>query len=669
MCGIVGLVRRSGTPCRLETISVMIHALRHRGPDDEGLVVFQESHHAPEIFGGIDTPDNIYRSHFLYSPKTHFDRNAVEKAVVALAHCRLSILDLSPAGHQPMCNEDGTVWIVHNGEIYNFLELREELHALGHDFISKTDTEVIVHAYEEWGERCLQKFNGMWAFVIYDITKNVLFGARDRFGIKPLYYYQNQEIFAFASEITVLLELPQISRKVNPQRLYDYLCHGMTDSGHETLFLDIRQVPPAHYIELRPNRPAPIHPKQYWHIDTSRILDISFQDAVTNVRTLFLESVRLHQRSDVPLGTALSGGIDSSAIVAAMRYLNSDLELHAFSYVAEDSGLNEEGWIDAAGKAAGVIPHKVRISPDELIEDLDRLVTCQGEPFGSTSIYAQYRVMRFARENGMKVMLDGQGADEMLAGYRDYLSARLASLFYQGKFTTGTRFFLNTANLPGVDSTVLFLLAGAKFVPEFLDGLARKLVHQDLIPRWLNKAWYKDRDVRAKAYSLKPQGRDILRQDLKHSVETRLVSLLRYEDRNSMIHSIESRVPFLHPELVQFLFSLPEEYIIAPDGTTKSVFREAMRGIVPDAILNRKDKIGFATPEQQWLETLRPWVDSVLKSRTARQIPAIHIAEMAREWQGVREGTKPFDFRIWRWVNFIRWVELFDIEFDGGICP
>ncbi|MCC5629680.1 asparagine synthase (glutamine-hydrolyzing) [Nostoc sphaeroides CHAB 2801] len=643
MCGIAGLLLFDGSGIDLNILKSLSNSLSDRGPDDLGFLGWS-----------LSAPVQISRN-----------PEAVENSRICLLHRRLSILDLSPAGWQPMGTPDGRYYIVFNGEIYNYLELQTQLKALGHEFRSHSDTEVLLAAYAQWGVKALNKLVGMFAFAILDTWEHTLFLARDFFGIKPLYYTYYQNGLAFASEIKSLLKLPGVKRRVNPQRLYDYLHSGLTDYGSETLFADIKQLPSSHFLKISLDKPQKPKIERYWQFELNQHLDITFAEATEHLRHLFLESVSLHLRSDVPVGAALSGGIDSSAIVMAMRHLQGEqLQLHTFSYIASDPVLCEEKWVDTVAEAAAVVGHKVQASPEELISDLNRLIDLQDEPFGSTSIYAQYRVFQLAKTAGIKVMLDGQGADELLGGYRPYLAARLASLLRQGEWGSANQFLQQSIKLPGTSQKKLLLRAVGLLLPPSIQASLRQLVNKDVKPSWLNSDWFNRHGLVPKLYQGK-HGEEMLRSELYHALtETSLPMLLRYEDRNSMGHSIESRVPFLTPALINFVLSLPEEFIIARDGTSKAIFRQAMRGIVPDAILDRKDKIGFATPEQHWLKTLRPWVEAVLNSEMATQIPALNLQQVKEEFQAVLDGRSAFDFRIWRWVNLIRWAERFSVTFD-----
>ena len=340
----------------------------------------------------------------------------------------------------------------------------------------------------------------------------------------------------------------------------------------------------------------------------------------------------------------------------AIRHLDSKAEIHAFSFVAEEKAISEEGWIDLVGLAAKAHVHKVRATANELAADLDTMMFYHDEPFGSTSIYAQYRVFRAARATGIKVMLDGQGADEILGGYRLYQGARLASLVRQGCWFEAGQLVRSFSQLGGVGVAQGLAYCAGCMLPPALQTVVRKLVHKDVFPAWLNRRWFAERGAGPQFMNY-TTARFVLRDTLSRSVRETLPGLLRYEDRNSMAASVESRVPFLTPDLVSFLRQLPEEYIIAADGTSKAVFRKAMRGIVPDAILNRRDKIGFATPDRSWLNLLDGWVRTALGSDIAGDLPFINIGIARLEWDSIQKGRHPFDFCIWRWVNLIRWTE------------
>jgi asparagine synthase (glutamine-hydrolysing) len=643
MCGIAGLISRDGAVPDPELPMRMSRCPRHRGPDDRGWLRCHEG----RVESGHDWPDGL-----------------VPLGAVLL-HRRLSILDLRPTGWQPMSTPDGRFHLAFNGEIYNFIELRTELEREGHTFRSTSDTEVLLAAFQAWGLEAVPRFLGMFAFAILDREARKLVLVRDFFGIKPLYYAVTPGYFAFASEIKSLLEVPGQPRSVDAQRLFDYLRFGLTAHAETTLYSGIRQVPPAHYAEIALDRPDVVHVAPYWEIDTARTLDISFDEAADRLRELFLDSVRLHLRSDVPVGAALSGGIDSSAIVMAMRAVQGDaLDLRTFSYVADDGALSEERWVDLVGDRAAARVAKVHTSPAELVADLDELIALQDEPFTSTSIYAQYRVFKLAREHGVTVMLDGQGADELLGGYPGYSAARFSSLVRRGEWGEAATFLARVSKLPGRGGTLL--RSGQFLAPARMQAQLRRLARQPLVPSWMDESWFARRNVDVGQYSRRHPGTSVLKGELLQSLtQSSLPMLLRYEDRNSMAHSIESRVPFLTHKLAEFVFSLPEDYLIDREGTTKAVFRRAMRGVVPDEILDRKDKIGFATPERRWLDALRPWVETVLRGDAARRVGALDLPRVTDEWNAVLAGRARFDFRVWRWINLIRWADLHGVDFDA----
>lgn len=645
MCGIAGIVMKPAGPVKKELVRSLLQHLEHRGPDDCGFLSFRDG----EI--SLDRAVN---------------RDIVAEAV--LVHQRLSILDLSDAGWQPMGTPDGRYYIVFNGEIYNYVEIRDELKRAGHIFRSRSDTEVLLRAYAHWGEESLNRLVGMFAFAVLDVQDRILFLARDFFGIKPLYYTNCTDGFAFASEIKALLELRGVTRRVHPQRLYDYLRFGITDHAAETMFLDIRQLPAGHYLKISLDNPDATHQVRYWQLDLAQTSDLSFDEAAGRLRDLFLDNVRLHLRSDVPIGAALSGGLDSSSIVMAMRHVEPSLDIHTFSYVADDPNLSEERWVDVVGEAAHATVHKVRPDPDDLITDLDLLVSLQEEAFGTTSIYAQRRIFRRAREAGIKVMLDGQGADEIFGGYHHFISARIGSLVMRGQWPEAIRLLLKASRLPGLGLLSLGLRTADVLIPPSLQAPFRALINKEFNLSWMNLKWFSKNGVEQRiptssnGTSKNGNRKDLLKQSLYDSlIHSSLPHLLRYEDRNSMAFSIESRVPFLTPTLVRFVLALPERYIVDSNGNTKAVFRRAMRGIVPDAVLDRRDKIGFATPERKWLLGQQGWVDAVLSSETAMRIQAFDLKKVQQEWRNIVQGVKPFDFCVWRWLNTILWAEKFQV--------
>ncbi|MBS0212200.1 MAG: asparagine synthase (glutamine-hydrolyzing) [Proteobacteria bacterium] len=628
MCGFVTLLNTKKLPI---TISNLLDTINHRGPDDRGWMAYE---------GGI-----IERGK---------DKSSLSGKLL-LGHVRLSIIDLSEAGWQPMSSADGKYHIVFNGEIYNYRELRIELELMGRSFRTQTDTEVLLLALAEWGIDALSKLRGMFAFCFFDSDARELTVARDFFGIKPLFYCKWNGGFAFASEQAPLLALPGVAADIDPQGLYEYLLAGTSDVGVGTMIRGISQIPAASYIKFPIDSQVLPSPLRYWRIDLRNRRGPDFNTACSRVRTLFLDSVEKHLRSDVPIGTALSGGIDSSSIACAVRHLNPKQEIHTFSFIVDDKTIGEESWVDVVNSHINAIPHKVRATNEELVNDLDELILAQGEPFGSTSIYAQFRVFKAAASFGIKVMLDGQGADEMLGGYVSYQGSRFATLLHKLDFGAAYKFFRYARRRPGCTGKSLAMFAGRELLPNWARFLVRQIVSKNVPPKWLNVKWFKSHGVNLRPDFLHgTRGPDHLRERLLETLEvSSLPYLLRYEDRDSMHFSIESRVPFLDVPLVEYLYSLPEAYLISPEGVSKYVFREAMRGIVPDVILDRRDKIGFATPERAWLTKMDIWVKDCL--RRAEQLDYFDANEVNAEWQRVLTGGAEFNFRCWRWLNAIEW--------------
>ncbi len=646
MCGIAGILSKPGGGIGVQALEAMSKAIEHRGPDDLGFLGWRAGGGAPVLSRNVD--------------------EALKGgANVAFAHRRLSIIDESDGGWQPMGDATGRFFITYNGEIYNYIELRAELETEGVVFKSTSDSEVLLNALARWGiAKTLPKLTGMFAFALLDTQAGTVTLARDPFGIKPLSYTSTSNGLAFASEIPALLQAGNVNRAINPQALYDYLRFGLTDRGSDTLFAAIHHLPAAHYAVLSLEHPTVVESVRYWAPSVGQTLDISFEEATSKLRQLFMDSISQHLRSDVAVGAALSGGIDSSAVVCAMRELDgSDLQLHTFSFIAADRALSEERWADMAAGAAGATQHKVCPTGSELATDLDALIATQGEPFGSTSIYAQNRVFRLARENGIKVTLDGQGADEILAGYVPFIAARMASMLGRGQLLGAARLLgASAGGQPGA-MTRTTLRAMRFLLPMGLQGVARRAIGEGLMAPWMNERWFSAHGVNVEAPQ-RPISGDVLRHELMASLTDRVLpQLLRVQDRNAMAHSVESRVPFLTTELVDFLYTLPEEFLIAQNGETKAVFRHAMRGLVPDAILDRRDKIGFVTPESQWLNEAGPWLDDILKSETLRSIPAFKADAMAREVESVRAGKTAMGGPVWRWINLVRWAEMYEVSF------
>ena len=660
MCGILGWIGHSASPELVGRFVGALNLLTHRGPDDEGVLWLPFDRTAPVSMGGPSTPNA------LHLPKVGRGQERVGGPGVLLGHRRLAILDVSPAGHQPMSASDGLVWVVFNGEIYNYRELRDEL-SDRHQFTTATDTEVLLAAYLAWGPAAARRFVGMFAFAIVDARDHerpVVVMGRDPFGIKPLYYSRIGGDLVFASEIKALLALG-VPARCHATRLFRFLENGVTDYGDSTMFAGIHQVEPAHIQVVRASPEVRLDSSDcYWRLDVTRPPSgpRSADEAAHRLRDAFLASIKLHLRSDVPLGTALSGGIDSSSIVAGIRAVVPDARIEAFGYIAEDTRINEEKWIVTAAEHTRARLHRCQPDPNFFGTHLDEFILTQELPFGSTSIIAQWHVFQAAAAAGIKVMLDGQGADEMLAGYRGYPSRRLESLVRAGRLNEAVRYWRTAGRQHG--SREMALELAAYLAPAGLVRAAKRVAGLHAASAALNRDWFRARNASPDLPG-RPGGADRLRSELWHSVRvSSLPMLLRFEDRNSMAHSVESRVPFLTTHLAETIFSLPEELLVDNLGTTKSVMRRAMRGLVPDTILDRRDKIGFATPERQWLLAARPWVDRQLADLRAGAVPPLLPDVVESQWRNLDTGRSRFDFRFWRWLNVIAWARLFSVSFS-----
>jgi asparagine synthase (glutamine-hydrolysing) len=600
MCGIAGQYCLDGAAPDEKLLTEMSRRLTHRGPDGEGIHIH---------------------------------------ASAGLVHRRLAIIDLSDEGLQPMTSEDGTLWIVFNGEIYNYLELREELIAKGHRFHSHSDTEVILHAYEEWGADCLPRFNGMWGFAILDEKKGELFCARDRFGIKPFYYTVVNGSFLFASEIKALLAHPEVGTKPDDEMLGTYLSWGVLDHSERTMFDGILQLKPAH--AMRVTRDGLKQPFRYWDLAVNPAVKSTIPDETVAAEVLgkLTDATRIHLRSDVAVGTCLSGGIDSSTLTVLINSLirsegaaSVGDRQKTFSVVFSDKRFDESRYIDEIVTATGVDAHRTEPLPDQLWDDINRLVYMQDEPFGSLSIYAQYCVMRLAREQ-VKVVLDGQGADELLAGYLAYQGSYLRGLI--GSFRWGT---------------ALREIAGSL---RHHNSFFRSALHQLVVRRGRRGL------LTVSADPLDRYGGRLDAILARELTATNLPALLHYEDRNAMAFSLESRVPFLDYRFVEYVASLPLDQKIR-SGVTKIALRKAIRGVVPESIRCRMDKMGFVTPEEVWMrDALRPFVLEVLSSATFGGRKYWNAEAVIQDYLAFLDGNSRYSPEIWRIVCTELWLRTF----------
>jgi asparagine synthase (glutamine-hydrolysing) len=644
MCGIAGLWSRSGAvdTARLAAIA---RVMRHRGPDDEGIALFDRSG-AWLTRGGPDTPADVTASRHAWAPGRSGGDVREPRWSVALLHRRLAIVDLSPSGHQPMCDGDARAWITFNGEVYNFPELRDELRGLGHAFSGTSDTEVILAAWRQWGGDCLRHFNGMFALAIWDRDARALFCARDRLGIKPFYYQFDGESFAFASEPRALV-LTQ-ARRPRPRldAVRDLLALDWVDHEAHTFFEALWQLPAAHALRLDARG---MRTWCWWRVDPDARAHGAVDDLAARYGDLFTDSVKLRLRADVDVGTCLSGGLDSSAVVTTAAGL-ARRGLHAFS-CAYDEGpaFDERRWMRDAAEAAGATLHTVVPDGSDFWDVFDRMAETQDEPTAGPGVYSQWKVMELAHATGLKVLLDGQGGDETLAGYFRYLPTRLRDFAATGRWGEFAATFAPVVARLGAPTALLHTFE--PWLPAPLVGALRANLGQG-----------KDR-VLARALARRPDDvpgwprveRSELWRHLAFDTFTRqLPSLLRYEDRNSMAFSIETRLPFLDYRLVEFAFALPDD--VKLEGvTTKAIARRALAGRVPPSVLARRDKMGFETPTDPWIR--RRWAGEV-RRRLARPGPFqdwVDGAELRRQLEASLAGRRAIGLQVWRWLSLEAW--------------
>jgi len=607
MCGIAGFIDRRLTADEQPLVlGRMLESIAHRGPDARG---------------------------------THFD------GPVAMGHNRLSIIDLSADGNQPM--RRGNLHIVYNGEIYNYREIRRELEAEGLSFTTQSDTEVILAAYERYGRDCVNRFMGMWAFAIWDEQKQELYCSRDRFGIKPFFYIIEGGRFYFGSEYKALFPSPLFSNTIN----IDMACRGLQlgwNAWHdETYYACMKALPAAHQLVY--DRTGHLTISRYWDIDTERSTDINREEALEGFRSRFFESIDLHMRSDVEVGGCLSGGLDSSAIASVIGRDFSSTSFKTFTVFYEGKdGVDERPWVQHVLKAYPTLePHYFTPSDDDIRESFTRAIWHADVPLAGSSPISQYFVMQLAAKAGIKVLLDGQGSDEMLGGYMHsfyrLIGGKFSALHPLAAIQEWKEHSLMQGYGPAKRANLLLksLLAGVKSEQNLYELEYRRYLPfvglNDHVPFRLEDK----------------KGTRLNRFLYQLMFASSLPTLLQFEDRNSMAFSIESRVPFLDHRLVEYVFSLPDEYKIS-GGVTKRILRESMRGLMPEAICDRRDKKGFVTPgEVKWLRGPLAF----LLEQNFRTLDFLNATKVEEVLDGFRKGDNKNANLVWRLVVLRYWME------------
>jgi asparagine synthase (glutamine-hydrolysing) len=607
MCGIAGLVGLNGQKIEASLIKAMTRMVAHRGPDGEGF--FLEGN-------------------------------------VGLGHRRLAIVDLSADGAQPMTAGQGQHTVVFNGEIYNYIEIRSELQALGHVFVTRTDTEVLLSAYAEWGPACVRRFNGMWSFALYDRTRGQLFCSRDRFGEKPFYYVRNHNFFAFGSEIRQLLPLLAKCR-AHEQTLIKFIM-GVPSEGLDQSFFDgVRKLPGGHNLILN-LRSGEVSIERYYELQIDRTLtSIDEREAVERFSVALNNAVRLRLRADVPVGTCLSGGLDSSSIatLAAMIYSqDAQRSFTAITACSEQIDNDESGFAAQVVQHNHMVWHKVRPNYDDFVATMPAVVEAQEEPFPSASIVMQYLVMQAARDHNIPVLLDGQGGDETLLGYERYFAAHyLGEARSKGWISALMAMHDSSANNASMSmQRVLGYFAYFSSARLRWHNYRRRNSYLREFPEMFD-------ELRLYAEASK----DIYTLQKLEIERTNLPALLRYEDKNAMRHSIETRLPFLDHRLVELSLSLPGAAKIS-QGWTKHILRKSMAGKMPDSIVWRRNKLGFEAPERLWFSRHQA---SMLKSVRNSSL----LASVCRHDKLTRDFDRLDPLTQWRLYSVACWESAFDV--------
>lgn len=644
MCGIAGIVSksRSGSPADLHKISKV---LAHRGPDDEGFVVINGKR---KLYFGDDSPrSELSLPHI---PSRHISE-ASESFHIGLLHRRLSILDLSSAGHQPLSDVSSNYWISFNGEVYNYIELRNELEAKGHAFFSDSDTEVVLHAYMEWGEACFNRFIGMWAVAILNLQEQTLVLSRDRTGVKPLYYSSNASEFIFSSELKAIHAIRP--RGMNPTVALEFLISGNAEGTEDSLFSGIKELKPSHTLSLNLETSEfriEAYYKPSYNSEIGVFDDSVYRVKVEELKSLLQDSVALHLRSDAPLGTCLSGGIDSSALsglISAQPGKGSKFK--TFTAQSMVAAFDESSWAKEVADFNGFDWFTVKPNSEELRQDIDDLTYFQELPMISLSTYAQYRVMKLAASQGIKVLMNGQGADELFAGYPHYQ----LSNWKEQKWSV--RKIQETLSAEGGPRSYLVkeylkekLYSKAKGIPGLLSELQPqvRLIDKDQLRHFMERHYSVPKLIHEGAN--KQLHFDYYNGPLKN--------LLRYEDRNSMAFSVESRVPFSDDHRISELaFGLESVYKM--NGPySKMLLRDAAKAWMPTKVYSRTDKMGFVSPNNLWMRELSGFFYEAFQ----RLNPLFRKGVDRKEFEKMLIPSGGVEnYRSFRYISLALWMERF----------
>lgn len=658
MCGISGVLLKDGNHISDDIVQIN-NRLKHRGPDDEGYTLINGQNAHP--YAGNDTPRETINNQNFYCPKEHIT-NLKDNYFLALGHRRLSIIDISANGHQPMCTKNKQFWITLNGEIYNYIELKKELQGLGYQFYTESDTEVVLTSYEHWGKACVHHFNGMWAFVIYDALNKILFGSRDRLGVKPLYYSLGSDYFVFASEQKALWQNRWVNSVLNSRAVFDYLALSHSEPVSEGFFKNIFAVKQGHNFIFDISSFKYSEYQYYNPFQVKEDNEISYADSVKHLYTLLVNAVTIRTRADAEIGSCLSGGIDSSIIVMLLdTYFKENHPGYlpkVFTAVYPNCKIDEEHWAGQVVDSTSVRWFKTNPTGKDLFSDLNDLIYAADSPILTTSTYSQYRVMKLASEQGVKVLLDGQGADELFAGYDMFYPVfynelltrfKLILLFKElkasGKFISQLKKWVIT------DIQMMFKQMPAPLTKKLYELAISELKY--LRPEFKHEFLYRFGELTF------PFGSNLNTTLKNYAFGEKLQVMLRLEDRMSMHFSVESRTPFSDDNaLLEFALNLPSTYKIR-NGMRKYILRDAFKNVLPKQILHRTDKIGFQTPEFEWLSSLTAKIPDLIESNINQFVDTQLVKKNLTTI--ISNPTSHESSRLLRFLFFSQWKKIYNL--------